>query len=326
MKGISRSVKVVVEVGIFLLLLLVFLLTIRHLGENNPTFAGAEIYPPPLSATDFIQPTPDLQVSPYPVPNEQIATPSAYQKSTFIGPTCLIDYSKQISLQLPEGWYGDINTNSINIVNYDPTTIQYEHGKPTNVPVDAIKIEIYDLKLKTQQTLEQWISAEKAQYQRRYSSSLVVGEDIPCQLGKYSGVAYSLTDVDGWSSKVIVLEVDTNRGIVVTIFPADSLSFSEALAILTSLNGSAKLTCREQSYTPDQAAETACSFQQIKREALATFECPIGVTFPGTEAKSSTIDLQMPFLWGQTWIVGGVGSFYGNYHHCNYYNNYYATD
>jgi murein DD-endopeptidase MepM/ murein hydrolase activator NlpD len=54
---------------------------------------------------------------------------------------------------------------------------------------------------------------------------------------------------------------------------------------------------------------------------------PTGVTYPGTEAYASTIALQMPFIAGETWIVGGGGSFYGNNLHCNNPNNdYYATD
>jgi len=54
-------------------------------------------------------------------------------------------------------------------------------------------------------------------------------------------------------------------------------------------------------------------------------DCPTG-TFPGTEAFASTITLQMPFIAGETWTVGGAGSFYGNVLHCNEFNDYYATD
>ncbi len=58
---------------------------------------------------------------------------------------------------------------------------------------------------------------------------------------------------------------------------------------------------------------------------LPLADCPTG-TFPGTEAFASTIILQMPFIAGETWTVGGIGSFYGNVKHCNSYNDYYATD
>jgi hypothetical protein len=44
---------------------------------------------------------------------------------------------------------------------------------------------------------------------------------------------------------------------------------------------------------------------------------PTGVSYPGTEAFTSTIMLQMPFIAGETWTVGGGGSFYGNGAHCN---------
>ncbi len=44
-------------------------------------------------------------------------------------------------------------------------------------------------------------------------------------------------------------------------------------------------------------------------------------------ALDSTITLQMPFIAGEAWTVGGDGSFYGNGAHCNDPNNdYYATD
>jgi hypothetical protein len=55
-------------------------------------------------------------------------------------------------------------------------------------------------------------------------------------------------------------------------------------------------------------------------------DCPTGVTYPGNEAPNSTIHLQMPFLAGEAWTVGGGGSFYGNGKHCNDFNDHYATD
>ena len=43
-------------------------------------------------------------------------------------------------------------------------------------------------------------------------------------------------------------------------------------------------------------------------------------------ALDSTIALQMPFIAGETWTVGGVGSFYGDGDHTNANNDYHATD
>ncbi|MCC7129702.1 MAG: hypothetical protein B6D39_12610 [Anaerolineae bacterium UTCFX2] len=329
MKGIPHALKISVEVGGVLLMVLVLVVSINFLRGNNQSSmkpAGAESYPPPLDGTRQVQNTPDLLVSPYPAPENQSTTPVSTPKKRFVGPACLIEYSRKLSLQLPAGWYGDINANSINIVNYDTNNILYEHGKPKNVPANGIKIEIYDLNLGPNQSLEQWVSVDKAQSKRQDGNALTISENIPYEIGKYKGVAYALTDSAGWNSRVIALEVDTSKGVVVNIFPADSQAFSEALAILATLDASGKFTCSENSYSSDQIAELAYDLNQMKDETLTAFECPIGETFPGTEAKSSTIDLQMPFLWGQTWIVGGSGAFYGNYHHCNYYNNYYATD
>lgn len=55
-------------------------------------------------------------------------------------------------------------------------------------------------------------------------------------------------------------------------------------------------------------------------------QCPVGVTYNGAEAPNSTLKLQMPFLAGESWTVGGAGSFYGNNLHCNPNNDHYATD
>jgi len=43
-------------------------------------------------------------------------------------------------------------------------------------------------------------------------------------------------------------------------------------------------------------------------------------------APDSTITLNMPFVAGETWIVGGPGSFYGEGAHTNANSDYYATD
>lgn len=51
-----------------------------------------------------------------------------------------------------------------------------------------------------------------------------------------------------------------------------------------------------------------------------------GGSYTGNEASNSPITIWMPFENGQIWQVGNVGSFYGNYMHCNANNDYYATD
>jgi len=68
-------------------------------------------------------------------------------------------------------------------------------------------------------------------------------------------------------------------------------------------------------------------YDSMLPQAVLACPGPVGPTYPGTEALDSTITLQMPFIAGEIWTVGGAGSFYGNNEHCNDPNNdYYATD
>jgi hypothetical protein len=46
-------------------------------------------------------------------------------------------------------------------------------------------------------------------------------------------------------------------------------------------------------------------------QAVLACPGPDGPTYPGTEAYASTITLQMPFIAGEIWQVGGIGSFMG---------------
>jgi hypothetical protein len=327
MKKNLRFLKLCIEVGSILLLILILIGSINFLRvtkESSMISTGAETYPYPR--IEQTQPSPILLPTPYPVPEAQPTAFIILQKNRFIGPDCLIDYSKNISLQLPKGWYGEISQNSINIMNYDPSNLEFEHGKPKNIPANNMKIEIYKLKLGLTQTLEQWVSAEKAQSTKQENKSLTVSENFPYTLGKYDGISYSITDITGWNSRIIALKVNSDEGIIVNIFPANSEALKDGLVFLSTLDSSDNPMCSEKSNSPNQVTGFPDDSTQIKNEMVATFECPTGVTFPGTEALSTIIDLQMPFLWGQTWVVGGNGSFYGNYHHCNYYNNYYASD
>ncbi len=257
MKGIIKLFKVVAEISIILLLLTIFVVTINFLQGNRHDkviTTGAEIYPPPPNINKTHTPTYPLN-SPYPAPNEQSTIPASTLKKKYIGPDCLIDRSKSISIQLPTGWYGDLSANSINISNYDPDSIEYEHGKPKNMPPNGIKIEIYALKLEPEQTIEQWILAEKNHSLKQGNNSLTISENVPYQLGKYNGVTYEISDTLGWNSKVFVLEVEIDRGIVLNIFPADSQAFTDALVILSAINASDNLTCDNTSYSLNQSAK-----------------------------------------------------------------------
>lgn len=316
MNKILSLLKLSIGVGGILLLLLILFVSINFLRETFQSGGvSTGIYPPPQDETD------EISTSPYPAPIEQPTLPAISQQKKFVGPDCLIDESKGMALWLPEGWSGDISSNLISITNYDPNILKYDHGKPINIPPDHIKIEVYVFALEPGQTLEQYISTQKDQATNQDNTrpALTVSENSPYKMGKYDGLAYGITDSSGWNSRSITARVNDNKGITVILFPADSQAFTQALSILSALDASENPVCPENSSVSSHVALFPEELNQ-NEVRITDFECPQGITYPGNEAKSSTIDLQMPFPWGQTWIVGGGGSFYGNYQHFNYYN------
>jgi hypothetical protein len=239
MEKIYRLLKMTLEgVGIllFLIILFVFINDIRGSSQSDGISTGA--YPPPQVETELVPTTQS------PAPTPQPTIPGIAQSKYYIGPDCLHDESKQLALLLPEGWYGDISSNLISITNYDPNSLQYDHGKPINIPIDHIKIEIYPLVLDPGQTLEQYITTLKAQASKQDNTrpALTFRENTPYKLGNYDGMGYAITDPSGWNSKTIIFRVDANKGIAVSLFPANSPAFLDALALLSTLDGSEQTT------------------------------------------------------------------------------------
>ena len=251
MNKILSLLKKTVGVGGILLLLLILFVSIDFLRDTFQSGGvSTEIYPPPQDETD------EISTSPYPGPTEQPTTPAISQRKNFVGPDCLIDESKRLALWLPEGWYGDISVNSISITNYDPKSLQFDHGKPINIPADAIKIEIYVFVLKPGQTLEQYISTQEAQATNQDNTrlALTISENSPYKLGKYDGLAYGITNSSGWNSRSITARVNDNKGITVILFPADLQAFTEALSILSALDASDNPVCPENSSVSSHVA------------------------------------------------------------------------
>lgn len=253
MKSILPLLKISIQIGgILVIALLVFisdnLLRIPNPNTSSTNSGGA--YPPPQNGIEQVQETPNLQVSPYPAPERQSTIPVFPKETRFVGPDCVVDFSQKLSLQIPEGWYADIDTSSINIVNYNPDLLEFEHGKPKNLPATNIKIEIYFFKFKSNQTLEQWVSEEKAQTRGQDSHAPTISENYPYELGEYYGLAYGVSDSTGWNSRIIALKVDTENGVVANIFPADSEAFSEALGILSTIVAQRNATCSEYTNIP----------------------------------------------------------------------------
>ncbi|MFC1879481.1 M23 family metallopeptidase [Chloroflexota bacterium] len=299
-------------------------------AANNPfanlaSISSQSAYPPPddANATSPYPPPDGTDTSlPYPLPEDappKTATPPRYN---FIGPECLVDNAKGITLQLKPGWYGYIPKSTtgagpVTILNFDRDDLELSHGKPTNLPQDHIKVEIYKFELTADKTFEQWI-ADKTGPENQVQ---------PHQLAGHNGFTYIQSDNTGWTARIISLQVDLENILHVSISPTDSQALSEALEMLNTIDTTGTNTCSNMLISANE--QSILLHQPIIEPSMSPdFECPSGPgnSFPGDEAHSSTIILNMPFMIGQAWIVGGDGSFYGNYHHCNYYNNYYATD
>lgn len=176
---------------------------------------------------------------PYPTPEgESIITPLPNNWATFTGPDCLIDDLRNISIKLPSGWYGEIGPVSINLYNYDNSLITYDHGDPQNLPENHIKVEIYEIRLKQGQTIDEWVKEEKEQSIVVETKGLTttISENYGIILGKYEGLTYDSIDTAGWNSKTIVINLSGEIGLFIKLFPADSEALLEAIEVLTSIN------------------------------------------------------------------------------------------
>jgi len=267
-------------------------------------------YPPPEEDSSKSQTTP----YPYPPPPENQPTPTQEMNGT----TCFIDQLNQFSLQLPTGWHtdGPPDINGVGgasvFYNYSHDEVKSNHGF-IELPPNAIKVQVSSAKISDKENFEQWISAV---IERTISSeqgtlyNTTTTSPYEYKLAGYTGLAYSVTDSTGTILLSINLLVDDTRVLIITITPANSPSISDAISLLETLNAKDFDSCSSGLKMPDEQELIPELATQTETLALTVedFTCNLG-TFPGNEAHNSTISLQMPFLIGETWIVGGAGSF-----------------
>jgi hypothetical protein len=319
----ARTIKTMFELvflGALVLGLTIALTIFRPQGVGPST----QPYPlPPDNVNVAENPTQQL---PYPSPAD--SQPTSPQKLT--GPTCYTDGLNQFSLQLPTGWRASIPPD-INAVggasifyNYALDEVESNHGA-VELPTNAVKVQITSVKLADDETFEQWIDASiqspnSSELSKQYTTTTTT--PYPYEIAGYTGMAYSMQDFSGTNMLIINLQVDNDRVLIVTIMPASSPALSDALSMLSSLNTKDFGTCSSGAIAPDEPLIIPAPIMQEQLFVMSPqdYTCNLG-TFPGNEAHNSLISLQMPFMIGETWIVGGAGSFYGNNHHCNYYNN-----
>lgn len=309
---------------VFLLLAFVFAIVIIltiSLPKNEIT---SQTYPAPIEQTSRDS---------YPPPEPPLTTTA--QPVGLIGPACYVDKLNRFSLYLPSGWRADVppSENAIGgasvFYNYTQDDIKMDHGSLI-LPPNSVKIQITSGVLLRSQSFEQWINIAT---QQMLTSDIakqfqtVIGTPYPYNLAEQGGIAYTVKDSSGTDALVINLP-SRDRVIIISIAPAGMESLASFL--LSSLDTMNLDGCNSEAISPEESIPKATPttetfFENHKETNKGGLTCELG-TFPGTEAHNSQISLQMPFPLGETWIVGGGGSFYGNNHHCNFYNNYYATD
>ncbi len=343
MKRLANTSRLILEVVLLGAIVLILVVMLRTLNPG----AGSQAYPPPAGTSG---------APPYPPPESTLTTPLAalqteenqrnatlYAESTALtnhriptwtaqaqasvqptstplpsGEQCFVDRYDHISLWLPSGWrgMGEDRKGTDYFFNYSEADLPPRGGFPPG----GIKVEIEFAQVKAGQTFEQWYSDLVARMAPDAPTP------YPYELGKHKGYAQDLQG-DEVGSMVITLPRGDGGVVLIGLMPANSPALSDALKMLSTLDISGSDVC--------SSTETSSSIPKIlsgnaklaKLAAIPLLEptCQTG-TFPGNEAYKSTLKLEMPFRTGQSWTVGEPGSFYGNFHHCNYYNEYYATD
>jgi uncharacterized delta-60 repeat protein len=248
--------------------------------------------------------------------------------------TLYVDPVYSYQMEVPDGWYlSPTPKNSVYgamvLFNYDPES----SDTSGNLPPGAVKMQIGVAPLPTGQSIEDW-RVKWINFQTNYEpfKDLAMGFGISevFVVGELTGLKYA---VNGpyQSPSLEILLTDGNQLFVIGIAPSSSSTVTEALKILSGLRPS-----KSPSF-PEEAIRISENWAQlpfptlvrestrVELDAIVAGTCIEG-TFPGTEAPNSPLSLYMPFRSGETWKVGGSGSFYGNGYHCNSNNDYYATD
>lgn len=242
-----------------------------------------------------------------------------------------IDPKYEYALSVPDGWYIYPTPNNVLygaavFTNYDVNSLENFH----TLPPLGIKIQIGVGPLN--KSLAEWANERLTTETAAGSSEpqqLFASRILPIQVGPSLGLVSVIAGPNGYTLAEIILPRGNDEVVSIGITTSEKEGRNAALDLLKTFSVTGM-----KNFNPD-----ATPISQQIREQIDLLEdevriqapetplgtCPAG-TFPGNEAPSSPITLWMPFQEGQRWVVGGVGSFYGNGYHCNSNNDYYATD
>lgn len=238
------------------------------------------------------------------------------------------------SIRLPENWYVSPTSptalyGATTFFNYDPDLAE----RAGTLPPGAMRMQLSLAPLAPGQQfadwLAKWIDFEINRPQIKDYDLRVVGLEY-IRVGKFLGARYTIAGVDHPTVVELSLKMDDHRIVVAGVYSDDltndlpkAMALLEELQIDSSYGFSPEVLQISEQWS--QEPQPALPQERTAPPEGPSSTCPAG-TFPGTEAPESPIVLYMPFQSGETWTVGGSGSFYGNNYHCNSYNDYYSTD
>ncbi len=195
---------------------------------------------------------------------------------------------------------------------------------------ERIKIQIGVAPLAPDESLDEWVARWRTfETLGDHNGGAVLSASAveSSQVGPYTAMSYTIEGSNASPNDVYELNIqlDDRQVMVVGISPADSTLASLALQILSNLEFDPMLTFAPEVLALAESFRKADAPTRGDPMSAALASCPVGA-FTGDEAPNSPIPLFMPFLMGETWTVGGPGSFYGNGAHCNGNSIYYSTD
>ena len=264
-----------------------------------------------------------------------------------------IDSRYGYTIEVPMEWYlypsdPSASISLTTICNYQ---VQDNSGQDVGRPVDGVCMQIGVGELKSSQTFKQWVEErEMSETDPAYVGEIgIVSSSISeVLLGGIEGVAFILNrNLD--NSGVLEINIPIQQYVIsIGINGYDSTKLSDALLILSTLSlnvtdinlnipislydpGIQGLSATQWIHKPYSLPAEIDSLITILESTIPDVtaqatSCSTSGSFDWSEAPTSPIELYMPFRDGETWRVGGDGSFYGNWAHGNCFNDYYATD
>lgn len=282
-----------------------------------------------------------------------------FDGSYLSGPLQYVDPRYSYSLDIPASWIiypsdPAAIIASAHLCNYDPQVIE---DQQLERPPSAICIQLGVGLIEENESFTEWVIRKRAsELDPNYSGQGVrqASKITSAKIGIKVSASFLLSNTDG--SEVLEIDVPGETSVVVAaISPADSPAIADAINILNTLAllpQDAGFNIPSMAYSvgathPAEIEEldallNGSGVYKLPKELdrllnngreeiltlspLSPASCSGAGSFDRGEAPTSPITLWVPFKSGETWVVGGSGSFYGNYAHGNCNNDYYATD